>query len=411
MPNPGGKNGHDNGDPPDDLPALLQSYASKKVPLPRRVELLGQKNYHISLKKLNKEYSIVSPRRPPPEHVATTLIAAEMAQNITGSNGPNTIQLRVALQTGVALPRAMVRSTMKALDPHGPARRFPAKRPVKERGVLTDNAVFYEVHFDGHEKLNFKALQMGRASIDMYGGRCHGSGLIALLQVVPNARCGVTVGHFYLDLAEEFGYIPVQNTVDGGTETRYMTQMHNELRTHSMPRMTDTPAVVALPSTDNIPIESLWSYLRNFIGRDLKAAILLGKTENYMNVTDEVHIHLFRWIWSRIVQNAANLFVEYWNTHKTRNQRNKALPSGVSPQDVFEKPQNFGLEFGGIEVDREFVRELRKTLPKSREECYRWVPEDFEVQAVVAYEYLGSPALRISEGWTIFSRMLAILEA
>ncbi|KAJ7636300.1 hypothetical protein FB45DRAFT_702891, partial [Roridomyces roridus] len=367
-----------------------------------------------TLKKLNKQYSIISPRRPPPEHIATTLIAAEMAQNITGSNSPNTIQLRVALQTGVALPRAVVRGTMKALDPEGPSRRFPGKRPVKDRSVMTDNAVFYETHFDGHEKLNFKALEMGRAGIDMYGrgGRCHGSGLIALLRVVPNARCGVTVGHLYLDLAESFGYIPVQNTVDGGTETRYMTQLHKELRTHFLRGFTleDTPAVVALPSTDNIPIESLWSYLRNFSGRDLKAATDQGhRDRNFVPGEGGGGGHLFHWLWSRIVQNAVDLFVEYWNTHKTRNQRNKALPSGVSPQDVFDKPQNFGLEFGGIEVDREFVRELRKTLPKSREECYRWVPEEFEVQAVAAYEHLGSPALRITEGWTIFSRRHRIL--
>ncbi|KAJ7644897.1 hypothetical protein FB45DRAFT_1021639 [Roridomyces roridus] len=381
MPNPGGNNGHDNGDPPDDLPALLQGYASKKVPLKRRVEQLREKNYHISLttlKKLNKQYSIISPRRPPPEHIATTLIAAEMAQNITGSNSPNTIQLRVALQTGVALPRAVV----------------PGKRPVKDRSVMTDNAVFYEIHFDGHEKLNFKALEMGRAGIDIYGGRCHGSGLIALCGLFPTRDVGSPSVICIWTLLNPL-------------------VLHKEQRTHFLRGFTleDAPAVVALPSTDNIPIESLWSYLRNFSGRDLKAAILLGKTENYMNVTDDVHIHLFHWLWSRIVQNAVDLFVEYWNTHKTRNQRNKALPSGVSPQDVFDKPQNFGLEFGGIEVDREFVRELRKTLPKSREECYRWVPEEFEVQAVAAYEHLGSPALRITEGWTIFSRMLAILEA
>ncbi|KAJ7622372.1 hypothetical protein FB45DRAFT_753535, partial [Roridomyces roridus] len=362
-----------------------------------------------TLKKLNKQYSIISPRRPPPEHIATTLIAAEMAQNIniTGSNSPNTIQLRVALQTGVALPRWLgsVRQTdCKNAHKHS-SLSCPGHRSSRLCRALQRPVPPSEIHFDGHEKLNFKALEMGRAGIDMYGGRCHGSGLIALLRVVPNARCGVTVGHLYLDLAESFGYIPVQNTVDGGTETRYMTQLHKELRTHFLRGFTleDAPAVVALPSTDNIPIESLWSYLRNFSGRDLKAAILLGKTENYMNVTDDVHIHLFHWLWSRIVQNAVDLFVESWNTHKTRNQRNKALPSGVSPQDVFDKPQNFGLEFGGIKVDREFVPELRKTLPKSREECYRWVPEEFEVQAVAAYEHLGSPALRITEGWTIFS--------
>ena len=57
---------------------------------------------------------------------------------------------------------------MHALDPGGPARRFPSKRPPKVRSTLTDTAVYDAIHLDGHEILNFKALRMGRASVDTY---------------------------------------------------------------------------------------------------------------------------------------------------------------------------------------------------------------------------------------------------
>jgi hypothetical protein len=53
---------------------------------------------------------------------------------------------------------------------------------------------------------------------------------------------------------------------------------------------TDAPACVALKSSDNIPIEALWSYFLKYTGHDLKAAILLGKTENYINVANELHM-------------------------------------------------------------------------------------------------------------------------
>jgi hypothetical protein len=94
----------------------------------------------------------------------------------TGTNGPNTIQKRIALQDGVPIARqvywsllrssisvftvfrAIVRGTMHALDPSGPAHRFPSKQPPKVRSTLTDSVVYYEAHLDGHEKLNFKAL-------------------------------------------------------------------------------------------------------------------------------------------------------------------------------------------------------------------------------------------------------------
>jgi hypothetical protein len=53
---------------------------------------------------------------------------------------------------------------------------------------------------------------------------------------------------------------------------------------------TEAPACVALKSSDNIPVEALWSHFLKYTGHDLKAAILLGKTENYINVSNELHM-------------------------------------------------------------------------------------------------------------------------
>ncbi|KAJ6494359.1 hypothetical protein C8R45DRAFT_776568, partial [Mycena sanguinolenta] len=134
------------------------------------------------------------------------------------------------------------------------------------------------------------------------------------------------------------------------------------------------PSCVALKSSDNIPIEALWSYFLKYTGHDLKAAILLGKAEKLStSQTSFTCRDLFHWLWPRIVQNAVNQFVQYWNTHKTRKQSNKHLPSGVAPEEVFKHPENFGLRHAGIPVDLNVVRELRNALPKSREDCFRWV--------------------------------------
>ncbi|KAF7291303.1 hypothetical protein MIND_01274300 [Mycena indigotica] len=415
MSNPLGRNGHENGTPPDNLSAILTQFSIDGIPLEGRLQQLAAKhNYVIGRTKLialNKKYKVTSARKPPAEHIATSLIAKQMSENVTGTNGPNTIQKRVAIVDGIVLSRRVVRSTMRALDPHGAERRFPSKQPTKKRSTLTDVGVYYELHFDGHEKLNFKALQMGRAGIDMYGGRCHGSGSVLLLDVVPNARCGITVGHLYLDLVEETGEIPIQVTVDGGTETHYMFQLHQQLRAQFAPELSidEAPATVALKSSDNIPIEALWSYLLKFIGHDLKAVILLGKEKNYLNITNDIHIDLFHWLWSRIVKQATDQFKIYWNTHKTRRQSAKHLPSGVSPRQVFDNPQNYGLYHAGIKVDIHAVRELRNTLPKSRVDCFRWVSDEFDVQAQLAYNLLGSPKLSISGGWTIYTNMLSLL--
>ncbi|KAJ6555485.1 hypothetical protein B0H10DRAFT_1847928 [Mycena sp. CBHHK59/15] len=356
---------------PENLREIPQQFATDAKTLQERCDILRmQYSYSIkktTLKNLNREHGIVSAHRPLPEHICTTLIAKQMAENVTGTNGPNTIQKRIALKmVFLLLGKAKVRRTMHALNPGGPARRFPSKRPPKVRSTLTDTAVYYEIHLDGYEILNFKALRMGRASVDMYGGQCHGSGYIVHMTVVPNARCAFTVGHLYLDLVESRGGIyfgmPMFNCALVLDNTLIVL-----CRAQFLPDVssTEAPACVALKSSDNIPIEALWSYFLKYTGHDLKAAILLGKTENYINVSNELHIHLFHWLWSRTVQNAVNQFVRYWNTHKTRKQSSKYLPWGVAPEEVFQHPENFGLRHAGIPVDLNVVRELRNTLPKT----------------------------------------------
>ncbi|KAJ7934546.1 hypothetical protein B0H13DRAFT_1591548, partial [Mycena leptocephala] len=128
-----------------------------------------------------------------------------------------------------------VRRLMTDLDPDGAETRFPGRRrQPKQHGHLTDTGVYYELHFDGHEKLNFKALQMGSVGIDIYGSRCHSSSKMVKFLVVPNAHCSSTVGHYYLDPVEKnggalslhhllylvltAGIVFVQATVNGGSE-------------------------------------------------------------------------------------------------------------------------------------------------------------------------------------------------
>jgi hypothetical protein len=79
--------------------------------------------------------------------------------------------------------------------------------------------------------------------------------------------------------------------------------------------------------------------------------------------------------------------------------------------EVFKLPINFGLKHVGIPVDLEYVRKLRKTLPKTREECYRWVSDEFDALATKGVCQSGCPKLKLTAGWSIYSKMLAILEA
>ncbi|KAJ7785387.1 hypothetical protein B0H14DRAFT_2630599 [Mycena olivaceomarginata] len=197
-------------------------------------------------------------------------------------------------------------------------------------------------------ELNFKALWMGPIGIEIYGSRCHSSSKMIKFLAVPNARCSSTVGHYYLDLVEEHG-IFVQATVDGGSEI-----MQPMLRSGTS--FEDTPPFVALKSTDNIPIESSWHLFTNYIGLDIKQILLLGKSNNYFMPGSQLHI--------------------------------------------------FGLTHFGVPVSTDLVEPLRENIPKTREECYRWVSDKFDMKALEIYNHIGAPKFILTDGWTIYCQML-----
>jgi hypothetical protein len=115
---------------------------------------------------------------------------------------------------------------------------------------------------------------------------------------------------------------------------------------------------------------------------------------------------LFNWLWPKIIQLKLNEFVEYWNNHKIRTQRDKLLPSGFSPKYICDFPDRFGLTKFGTSAPQHLVDALRQSIPKSREECYRWVPDEFETKAWEVYSHIGNPKLVLTEGWAIFCQML-----
>ncbi|KAJ7105543.1 hypothetical protein C8R44DRAFT_942644, partial [Mycena epipterygia] len=354
-----------------------------------------------TLKKLNHQFNVPTVKKPPPEHIASTLVAAVTISNVSSRNGPRTVQNKISLQDGTKIPRS-----------------------DKQRGHLTDTGIYYELHFDGHEKLNFKALRMGPVGIDIYGSHCHSSSKMVKFLVVPNARCTSTIGHYYLDLVEKHGgksypsfkwcctyflhQVFVQATVDGGSETGELYAAHIAPRHQCMPEipLEVAPGFVALKSTDNIPIESSWNLFTNYVGLDIKQILLMGKSLNYFNSAQPFHIDLFNWLWPKIVQVSLDDFVEYWNNHKIRTQRNKQLPSGFSPNYIYDFPDKFGLTYFGVPAPQDLVDALRENIPKNRKECYRWVSDEFEVKAWEAYYTIGAPKFVLTEGWTIFCQML-----
>ncbi|KAJ6455300.1 hypothetical protein C8R47DRAFT_996870, partial [Mycena vitilis] len=173
----------------------------------------------------------------------------------------------------------------------------------------------------------------------------------------------------------------------------------------------DRPSTVALKSTDNIPVESLWSYWRTYAGRNIKATILQGNEDGLFTPGNPNHVYLFQWLWPRIVQHHLDEFKDYWNTTPRRSQKEKILPTDA-PEMVFNYPERYGMVHCGTTAPPELVNELRAThLNKTRAEVMEWVPQEFEELASAAYEVIGMPALHYATGWETFGKLIDLIES
>ncbi|KIY51506.1 hypothetical protein FISHEDRAFT_70731 [Fistulina hepatica ATCC 64428] len=382
------------------------------------IRLAKEYNFFIRKTKLctlQKHLDIPSVRKTKktiPEPHVVTVVANTIADDIAQRNGAGTIKELVKERHGLYVARDTVRSIIWDIAPQGPLKRVPGRRPEGiPRGTLTAIGPMHEVHCDGHEKIARQGLQMGEVSLPIYLFRDKASGRILLLECIPDCRHGATVAHLFLDMVEELGATSVQLTFDKGTETGELMATQTALRTNYAKDLDVEafPPAVALPSTRNIVAENMWRWQIKTIGASLKM-IITGHNGVFLPM-NRLHINLFHWLWSQIVQHSLVEFRNYWNHHHTRSQPNKALPSGKSPNHIFDNPRMYGLDSCAVVVPADAISAMRDRLDVTRERTRQWVNPVFDMIAHQVYQSLGSPVLtRPRDGWSIFQSMVPLLE-
>ncbi|KAF8579544.1 hypothetical protein K439DRAFT_1524163 [Ramaria rubella] len=345
---PSGKNEIDNGTWPANevLRGSLLQYAKEGLQLKDRLHRLGDEHglyiKERKLKQLNQKFNI-------PSHAAQ-LILNKVAADTHQLNGAGYIKMALATE-GHLISRATVCHVILENDPDAVDACYPGQKKIK-RTQLTSIGVFDDVCCDGHDKANAQALQLGPVSLPIYGFRCKWSGVILHMVVVPNDRLATTIGHVFLDFVESYQAIPLRITVDKGSETGEMFAMQTSLRRNYAPNVSEElcPPFVALRSVNNTTIEGIWHWLRKTAEHNFIDEVHHGHNEGIFNPNDNLYISLFKWIWPPIFH----------------SQKNKLMPSGATPQDIFTSPQAYGGERCLIPVPQDAINALRANLPHSR---------------------------------------------
>ncbi|KAF4600764.1 hypothetical protein EYR38_005409 [Pleurotus pulmonarius] len=274
---------------------------------------------------------------------------------------------------------------------------------------------FPEVAADGHEKIASQALKMGGVGISIYGWKDKWTSTILMLSVVPDCRSAGAIGHLYLDLVEHLEGIPLQVTVDKGSETGWQYALHQALRDMFASEVDQRiyPPLVVLKSVHNTVIEGFWHWLREKMGFSLREHLLRGKSEHRFSPSSVLHHHLFNWIFPSLVQSALDDFCFWWNHHQIRQQPEKDMPSGHTPIDALKHPKLLGGLDCRIPVPSEVITELRALLTEqvgSRETHMTWVSDDFVAHANDTHRELNLPIITFENSWDIFTRMADAME-
>lgn len=110
------------------------------------------------------------------------------------------------------------------------------------------------------------------------------------------------------------------------------------------------------------------------------------------------------------MQKELNKFCYEANNRKVRKQKDKLLPSGVSPNIAYEFPERFGATDCLEQVDVRVVEEILDCMQEAKDALSDWgVPKDFAICAQKKYEELSVQEVTMSNVWLVFGSMVNFL--
>ena len=120
-----------------------------------------------------------------------------------------------------------------------------------------------------------------------------------------------------------------------------------------------------------------------------------------------LHSELVQWLWPKLVQQEIDELQEHLNSHPTRLDHKKQLPSGVSPNVAFALYQEYDAENCLQHVDVEVVQKMMDDI--GGEELICFVSVEYAARAQAIFDSLNVPKLAFENVWEVYSAMLPYL--
>ena len=149
----------------------------------------------------------------------------------------------------------------------------------------------------------------------------------------------------------ELKRVPRVLRFDAGTENVVIRDIHIALRMRHSDSMSGFNSCSTGRSTANQRIEMLWSILRRGFTSFWRNLFKDMVDEGLLDNTDPLHLECVLLCFLPAIQKHLDLFLECWNGHRIRSQRNNECPTGI-PNIMCHQPllyetvdQSFPLPF------------------------------------------------------------------
>ena len=119
---------------------------------------------------------------------------------------------------------------------------------------------------------------------------------------------------------------------------------------------------------------------------------------------------LCQWLWPKLLQKELDTFMEFRNGCKMRKDKNKSGPSGMSRNDAFSLPEEWGGRDCLLKLEPEdlsVVSELKAEL--GGDALIAFSTPEFATHAQLVYDSLMITQLTFENVWVVFVTMLPLV--
>ncbi|KAF8524527.1 hypothetical protein JB92DRAFT_2827010 [Gautieria morchelliformis] len=375
--NPEGRKQHKDCAPDERINTLLVEYHRRGHVRGKQISKLLLAEHRIKMRRVtvDRRWSALELKSSGittsslPVTVKQQHVLDQMAQDPTHRQGPKLLVEAIAWEHGIHLTLDYVTSEMHLHDPVG----FEL-RP------------HHEWSRDGHDKLTKIGFPVWDLR-DVWSGQWLG------IWVVPNNCLKLAIAYLYLSLVETLGGMPIQTMTDCGMETITVFGMANVLWEYFLPELSTNESEAGYNFVFN------GVTMLKFFGKLAMVYIIL---QSQSNISE-----LVQWLWPKLIQKELDELWDRFNNHCSRKDRNKVLPSGVSPNEAFALHKEYRAENLLQPVNKGVVRELMVSI--GGDDLIRFVSVEYAVHAQEVYDSLGIQWLTMFNVWTIFQAMLPLM--